>query len=118
MANNNGGSGFTTGFLLGGIIGFLGGLLLAPKPGEQIRAQLLERSEELRRKAEELAAQAREQVGPAIEEVKQELRRRADELAAQARERVRSTMKEVDPATDGLRQEEAEEEETLRKEEV
>jgi len=68
MANEERGPGFSTGLILGAIIGALAGLLLAPKPGEATRAQVMERTAGLRQKAEELTAEARERVREAIEE--------------------------------------------------
>ena len=60
MASDNSGPGFGTGLLLGGIIGALAGLLLAPKPGEETRAQVMEGTAGLRGMAEELADYLRE----------------------------------------------------------
>ena len=57
---NSGGPGFSSGLLLGGIIGALIGLLSAPKPGEDTRAQVKEKTAGLRQKAEELTSEARE----------------------------------------------------------
>ncbi len=57
---NSGGPGFSSGLLLGGIIGALIGLLSAPKPGEETRAQVKEKTAGLRQKAEELISEARE----------------------------------------------------------
>ena len=68
MASDNSGQGFGTGLVLGGIIGALVGLLLAPRPGEETRAQVMERTAGLRQKAEELTADARGRVREAIEE--------------------------------------------------
>ena len=71
MADNGSGSdghGFITGFLIGGIVGFVAGILLAPKSGEETRAIILERGGEWRDKAEELAAAARERIASATEE--------------------------------------------------
>lgn len=59
MANSNG-PGFSSGLLLGGIIGALIGLLSAPKPGEETRARVKEKTAGLRQKAEELTTEARE----------------------------------------------------------
>ena len=70
MASEERGPGFGTGLILGGIIGALAGLLLAPRPGEETRAQVMERTAGLRQKAEELTAEARERVREAIEEGK------------------------------------------------
>lgn len=55
---------------MGAAIGTLAGLLLAPKPGEETRAQMLERTAGLRERAEEIAADARERVREAIGEAK------------------------------------------------
>ena len=89
MASNDGGSAFSTGLLLGGIIGFLVGLLLAPRPGEELRSELRERSEEWRERAEELAARARERIQGVIEEgreAKAHLKRTPDSTNGQATE--------------------------------
>jgi len=70
MANEEREPGFSTGLILGAIIGALAGLLLAPKPGEETRARVMERTAGLRQKAEELTAEARDLVRDAIEEGK------------------------------------------------
>jgi len=77
MASNDNGGNFITGFILGGLIGAIVGILMAPKAGSETRADLLVQSETLRRRAEELAAQAREQIGPAVERVATRTRRGA-----------------------------------------
>ena len=69
MASEERGPGFGTGLILGAIIGALAGFLLAPRPGEETRAQVMERTAGLRQKAEELTAEARDLVRGAIEEV-------------------------------------------------
>ena len=68
MANENGGPGFGTGLILGGIIGALAGLILAPRPGEDTLAQFREKTEGLRERAEELAAEARVRLRGVVEE--------------------------------------------------
>ena len=70
MAGDKRGQSFGTGLLLGATIGALAGLFLAPRPGEETRAQMKERTAGLREKAEELAIEARERVREAIEEGK------------------------------------------------
>ena len=70
MAGDHRGQSFGTGLLLGAAIGALAGLFLAPRPGEETRAQMKERTAGLREKAEELAIEARERVREAIEEGK------------------------------------------------
>ena len=47
MANDNNGSNFLTGLLLGGIIGAIIGLLFAPQPGEKTREQLRGKVDEI-----------------------------------------------------------------------
>ena len=70
MANSDNGGSFVSGFLMGGIVGTVIGILLAPKPGSETRADLVEQSETMRARAEELAARVRERVGPAVEGVR------------------------------------------------
>ena len=70
MASEHGGPEFGTGLILGGLIGALAGLLLAPRPGEETLAQVKERTAGLRQKAEELTAEARVLLREAIEEGK------------------------------------------------
>ena len=59
------GSGMMVGLLIGGAIGFVAGLMLAPKSGEETRALLIERGNEWRDKAEELAAATKERLSSA-----------------------------------------------------
>jgi gas vesicle protein len=49
--------------LLGGVIGAAAGLLLAPRPGREMREMLAERSEDLRRRAQEVATEAQGRAG-------------------------------------------------------
>ena len=69
MGNNDNGGSFALGLLVGGIIGALIGMLLAPKPGAETRSEIWERSETLRPRADEAAASLRERVGPAADGV-------------------------------------------------
>lgn len=85
MANNDSSSGsFAIGFILGGIIGALAALLLAPKKGSETRTDLVERSVAMRAIAEELAAQASAQA-----------KDRASVGVAQARERINPVVEQV-----------------------
>ena len=70
MASNDNGSSFALGLVVGGIIGTVIGVLIAPRSGTETRADLAERSEAWRIRAEEMAAQLRERVGPAVEEMR------------------------------------------------
>ena len=64
MAGND--SGFALGFLVGGIVGTVVGILIAPQSGAVTRADLAERSEEWRRRGEDLRAR----VSPLVETVR------------------------------------------------
>ena len=59
------GGGMMVGLLIGGALGFVAGLMLAPKSGEETRALLIERGNEWRDKAEELAAATKERLSSA-----------------------------------------------------
>ena len=64
MAHNDkqSGGGFLSGFVVGGIVGFLTGMVLAPRSGDETRMMFSERGQELRDKADELFAAARERM--------------------------------------------------------
>jgi hypothetical protein len=54
--------------LMGGIIGTIAGLLLAPRAGSDVRRQLAERTGPWRTAAVDMAGQVRRRVGPMIEQ--------------------------------------------------
>ena len=68
MGSDHSGPGFGTGLALGALMGSLVALLLAPRPGEETRSQVMEKTAPLREKAEVLANEARERLKEAIEE--------------------------------------------------
>jgi gas vesicle protein len=73
MASDNNGSSFALGFALGGVIGAVVGILIAPRAGTETRADLAERSDVWRTRAEELAATLRERVTPAVGGVRERM---------------------------------------------
>jgi gas vesicle protein len=73
MANNDKGLGFSVGLLVGGIIGVVAGILIAPKSGAETRAELVARNAAWRMRAEELAATLRERAAPTIDSVKERM---------------------------------------------
>ncbi|MBT3942928.1 MAG: YtxH domain-containing protein [Chloroflexi bacterium] len=67
MGNNDGG-GFVLGLFVGGAAGFLAGILMAPRSGEETRAILAEKGSEWRERAGEISAVTRERLGQAVTE--------------------------------------------------
>ncbi len=66
MADNDiGGGGFLLGLLIGGVGGFVAGMVFAPKSGEETRAFILDQSREWRDKADELTSATRERLANA-----------------------------------------------------
>ncbi len=61
MKSQESGSGFISGFLLGGLVGAALALVLTPRSGEETRDTLRDKGIELKIKAEEVAARAREE---------------------------------------------------------
>ncbi|MEK9675049.1 MAG: YtxH domain-containing protein [Chloroflexota bacterium] len=68
MAESDSGGGFFQGFLIGGIAGFVAGMIFAPKSGEETRAYILDQSREWRDKADELTSATRERMAAAANE--------------------------------------------------
>ena len=64
MTNNNEGRGFVNGFLFGGAIGFIVGVLAAPRSGEEIRSEISRWAHTLRGQAEIIAEQVRRHLNP------------------------------------------------------
>ncbi len=71
---------FLCGLLMGGILGALAGLLLAPKPGRELRSELKEKGEEAFKDAKQFYAEAQEKAKALVEDA----RSRADELTKEA----------------------------------
>ena len=99
MANGSGDS-FMAGVILGGIAGFAVGVLLAPKSGAEMRADLLDRTDNAREQIWDRTGSAREQfmdrTGDAreqIEELLDSTSQRLDEIRAEAAS-VASTLRQ------------------------
>ena len=71
MANDNGG--FTTGLLVGGILGTIIGIMIAPKSGSQTRSELLDRSESFRDTAQHISSAVVESVSPTVDQISEKL---------------------------------------------
>ncbi len=90
MANGSGDS-FLAGVILGGIAGFAVGVLLAPKSGSEMRADLLDRTDSAREQFWDRTGSAREEImdrtGEAREQMEELLdstSQRLDEIRAEA----------------------------------
>ena len=101
MAKENGG-GFSSGLILGAIIGTVAGILMAPKAGSETRSELLEKSDYWREKAEKLSDIVVEKLGPTLETVKENvpttlenMRSRVDPLIEQVNSRFINTESEM-----------------------
>ncbi len=84
MSSSNEGASFVAGFIIGGLVGAAGALVLAPQSGEQTRAQIRDRGIELKGRAEDLSQQARERADAIIADA----RKRGEEIIAEARQRA------------------------------
>jgi gas vesicle protein len=60
--NNQSGSGFLAGFIIGGLLGAVAALLMAPQPGAETRAQLKNKSLEFQQGLGEASRMAQGQV--------------------------------------------------------
>ena len=109
MANGSGDS-FLAGVILGGIAGFAVGILMAPKSGADMRADLLDRTDSAREQLWDRTGSAREQfmdrTGAAREQMEdlidstsqrlEEIRADAAEVASTLRQRVGRSSSEDD----------------------
>ena len=67
--DHNHNSGFTTGLIIGGIIGAVAALLSAPKPGSELRSELIEKTDDIKVKADDLTASLRSNISPGVVEI-------------------------------------------------
>ena len=115
--NNNDFGAFLAGVIVGGVMGALAALLMAPQSGEEIRTMLrekgvefkdraavsaeeaLKRAEEARKKAEEALAEARkkaEEAAKAAQEQAITLQQRGQELAEEVTRKVKKADDEAE----------------------
>ena len=78
MSDDRGGGSFFSFFLMGGIVGAIVGLLLAPRKGQETRAELSQKSEILKEQVEDMAFHLKDRLNPTIDNVKEMIR---DKLA-------------------------------------
>ena len=101
MAERDGGLEFFAGFVIGGLVGAAVALILAPQSGEETRAQIREKSIELKDRAGELSAEARQRAEELSAEARQkaaalsaETRKKVEEITADARVRIEEAIEE------------------------
>jgi gas vesicle protein len=82
---------FLAGFVIGGLVGAATALILAPQSGEQTRAQLAAKGQELRQVGEERLGQYREMA----DTYTHEYRARAESALEEARSRIKDTSEQV-----------------------
>ena len=70
MSKNHNRGSFMLGFMFGGLVGTVLGILIAPKPGSETRVELAEQSDVWKSRAEEFAAILKEGLTPVVEEFK------------------------------------------------
>lgn len=92
MTQQQEGSGWIKGLLVGAALGVTLGILLAPQEGRRTRAQLAERGRDLGEAAQALARRAREGSGELLEDAAEEIVRfcqRMREFVAEEEDRLR-----------------------------
>jgi gas vesicle protein len=89
MTRNNEGSGSTTWFIVGALVGVAAGMLLAPKPGRETREMIGEQARNWRDQANYQAGRLRERAN--------EQARRFRERGAQQAEAFRQRMDDQEP---------------------
>jgi gas vesicle protein len=86
---------FVWGFLIGGIMGALAGLFLAPKSGKELRAELKEKGSEAFEDAKEFYSEARVKAKAILDDARRradELRKEADRQLSEARQRAKDIL--------------------------
>lgn len=92
MADNNVGKGLLVGFLAGGVIGALVGLLYAPKSGRELREDIRNRSDVYLDEASKYVAEARDKAKELINEGKQ----KSDKLISDAKIKSDELLKDAE----------------------
>lgn len=82
---------FFEGLFFGGVIGFLAGLLYAPKPGRELRKDLAAGSDDLYRQASTQLTDLKEKTGVTL----QELQSRSDQVIKNATAQVQETRDQI-----------------------
>ena len=81
---------FLAGFVIGGLVGAAAALIMAPQSGEETRAQIVARGQELRHAGEERLGEYRAKTGEYVADA----RERIQDAGTQAQERARIVLDE------------------------
>lgn len=98
---------FFSGFLIGALVGAAAALLMAPQSGEETRAQIREKSVELKEKAEATYADVLHRVEEATEEIRQktdEISAKVDQAIAQGKQEVAKLTKKAEQTAEEVQQ--------------
>jgi gas vesicle protein len=86
---------FFMGFLIGGVMGALAGILVAPKSGKELRSDIKEKGSEVIKDGKEIYSDASTRAIEIIEEAKhqaKELMKEADRQLAEARQKAKEIL--------------------------
>lgn len=98
---------FFSGFLIGALAGAAAALLLAPQSGEETRAQIREKSIEIKEKAESTYSDVLQRVENATEEIRkktEEISAKVDQAIAQGKQEVVKLTKKAEQTTEQVQQ--------------
>ncbi len=90
---------FVRGFLIGSILGVLAGMLFAPKPGKELRADLKRKGEEVFDEAKHLYSETRSKASVILEDARhraEELIKEANRQLAEARQKAREVLRSAE----------------------
>ena len=90
---------FFMGLLLGGALGALAGIFLAPKSGKELRSDIKEKGSEVLKDGKEIYTDARTKAKEIIEEAKhqaEELKKEADRYLSEARQKAKEILARVE----------------------
>lgn len=98
MSAENGGANFMVGLFIGAAMGAMGALLLAPKSGKELRADLKEEGQKLKERTVKETRAIRDQVREAAEDLQERSRQVVDTTrtgGSEAMDAVKKTAKGV-----------------------
>ena len=87
---------FIAGFVVGGAIGAIAGILLAPKSGEETRRLLSESAQDMARRADETAKQIKDKADDAVSDLQrkgEEIKDKIQDLIAKQTRTISKTTK-------------------------